>query len=78
MCEKCIMQIEGGDNVKISAVKLFAICADRKLTLTDLKKAAGVSYGTLQNIRNGKPVNISTIGKIAAALKIKSCEILEV
>ncbi len=64
--------------MKVNAAKLFSICADRGLSLTDLKMAAGVSYRTLQKIKNGRAVNVCTVGKLAAALKIKAIDLMEV
>ena len=61
----------------INAQKFFGICADRGLMLKDVCKIAGVGYPTLQKIRNGTPIRLDTVGRLAAALGLKSEEIIK-
>ena len=62
--------------MKINAAKFFGLCADRGLLLKDVCRIAGVGYPTLQKIRNGTPVRLDTVGRLAAALEVKSAEIM--
>ena len=63
--------------MKVNAAKLFSICADRGLSLTDLKMAAGVSYRTLQKIKNGRAVNVCTVGKLAGEAACDDSQIVQ-
>ena len=64
--------------MKIDAVKLFTLCADRGLSLTQVRKQTGISLSTLQAIRRGDKVRLATLGRLACLLNVKSIELLEV
>ena len=57
--------------------KFFAICADKGLSLKQVKQMAGVSYTTLRAIGNGEGIRMLTLGKLAKALNVKSIELLK-
>ena len=62
--------------MKIDARKMFAICADNGISMKMLKEMSGLSYGTINAIRNGQKVKAETLGKLANALNVKSIELL--
>lgn len=62
--------------MKINATKFFGLCADRGLMLKDICRAAGVGYPTLQKIRKGTPVRLDTVGRLAAALDVRSADLI--
>lgn len=62
--------------MKIDARKMFSICADNGISMKMLKEMSGLSYGTINAIRNGQKVKAETLGKLASALNVKSIELL--
>lgn len=62
--------------MKIDARKMFSICADNGISMKMLKEISGLSYGTINAIRNGQKVKAETLGKLASALNVKSIELL--
>lgn len=62
--------------MKINAAKFFGLCADKGFMLKDVCKAAGVGYPTLQKIRKGTPIRLDTVGRLAAALDVRSADLI--
>ena len=61
------------------ADRLRAARKAKNLTQQELAKESGVAYRTLQNWENGsrRPVNITMVDKVAAALGISTTELLD-
>ena len=61
------------------ADRLRAARKGKNLTQQELAKESGVAYRTLQNWENGsrRPVNITMVDKVAAALGISTTELLD-
>lgn len=64
--------------MRIDVRKMFSMCADAGISMKMLKEKTGLSYGTINAIRQGKKVKAETLGKLASALNVKSIELLEV
>ena len=63
--------------LKIDGKKLFIVCANRCLSLTEMCKKADVSNCVLHNIKIGKLCHAKTVGKIAKALDVDASVLLE-
>lgn len=63
--------------MKINARKFFSMCAERGYLLRDVATLTGVCYNTLRRIRNGEPVRLDTLRKIAKALNVSPEKLLE-
>ena len=63
--------------MKISYRKFFIACAAAGLTFNAVIEKAGVSSFVLSSIRQGRNVNASTVGKLAAALGVSPERLLE-
>ena len=75
--DRCgIVKARGGEQMIIDARKFFAICADKGLTLKQVKQKSGISYGTLKAIQKGEKIRMATLGKLATMLNIKAIELL--
>ena len=64
-------------NIKIDKTKLAAEIASRAMLYIDLAELSGVSRGTISSINGGKSIHPETARKIAEALNIPMCELIE-
>lgn len=63
--------------MRIDRVKLCAVIVKKDLTGLELAKKAGISAQTLCSIRKGRSCRDDTGEKIAVALGVDICELLE-
>ena len=64
-------------NLKISQDKTQLLMAERFMNPYDLCSAAGISYPSYRRIMKSGSCKLSTLGKLANALKVDITEILE-
>lgn len=62
---------------KIDKKKLYLVCADKCLSVSETVKKAGCSTMTYHRINNEKPLQSVTVGKIAKFLCVDAKELVE-
>lgn len=63
--------------MRIDAIKLKLISAEKGLNVQALADASGVSFTTIVNARSGKKVSERTIVKLAKALGIDARDLMK-
>lgn len=62
--------------MRINTAKIYAVMAERNLSVTDMAAKAGISRQTLSTILPRKTCNTTTLGKIARALEIEAEQLI--
>lgn len=63
--------------VKINDLVMRIEMTRNSMTNDTLREVTGISKATISAIRNGKSCSMTTVEKIAAALKISTADLLE-
>jgi len=61
----------------ISYDKLWKILIDRKMTRTELKEAAGISFNVLAKMSRCQPVSLESLHKICRAIPCDIGDVME-
>lgn len=63
--------------MKISYKKLWIRCAEKEITLPQLRKVTGIAPGTFTKLRKNEEVSLSVLMKIAEVLDCNVGDILD-
>lgn len=64
--------------MKYSYNRLWKLLIDKRMTKTEMRKAAGISTNILAKMGKDEPISMDTLAKIATALECGLDDIVEV
>ena len=70
--------IDGGNGMTYSYNRLWKLLIDKRMTKTQMRKAAGISTNILAKMGKDEPVAMDTLAKIATALQCGLDDIVEI
>lgn len=70
--------IGGGNGMTYSYNRLWKLLIDKRMTKTQMRKAAGISTNILAKMGKDEPVAMDTLAKIATALQCGLDDIVEI
>lgn len=63
--------------MRVSYKKLWALCVEREITKSELRKQAGISSATLTKLNKNQEVNLSILLKIADVLNCNAGDMMD-
>lgn len=72
------MCFSGGNTMTYSYNRLWKLLIDKRMTKTDMRKAAGISTNILAKMGKNEPVAMDTLAKITTALECGLDDIVEI
>lgn len=63
--------------MSVSYNKLWKLLIDKKMTASDLRKAANVAPNTMTKLRRGEDVSLDVLGRICAVLNVNIGDIMD-
>lgn len=63
--------------MSVSYNKLWKLLIDKKMTASDLRKAANVAPNTMTKLRRDEDVSLDVLGRICAVLKVNIGDIMD-
>lgn len=67
----------GGTSMAISYNKLWKLLIDKKMTQSELRKAANIAPNTMTKLRRDEPVNLAILGRACGVLQCDIGDIME-
>ena len=63
--------------MRVSYKKLWALCVEKEMTKSDLRKQAGISSATLTKLSKNQEVNLSILLKIAEVMNCSAGDMMD-
>lgn len=63
--------------MRVSYKKLWALCVEKEMTKSDLRKQAGISSATLTKLSKNQKVNLSILLKIAEVMNCNAGDMMD-
>lgn len=63
--------------MRVSYKKLWALCVEKEMTKSDLRKQAGISSATLTKLSKNQEVNLSILLKIAEVMNCNAGDMMD-
>ena len=64
-------------SMSVSYNKLWKLLIDKKMTASDLRKAANVAPNTMTKLRRDEDVSLAVLGRICAVLNVNIGDIMD-
>ena len=64
-------------SMRVSYKKLWALCVEKEMTKSDLRKQAGISSATLTKLSKNQEVNLSILLKIAEVMNCNAGDMMD-
>ena len=64
-------------SMSVSYNKLWKLLIDKKMTASDLRKAANVAPNTMTKLRRDEDVSLDVLGRICAVLNVNIVDIMD-
>ncbi len=76
-CYKINEKFSVVSNMRVSYKKLWALCVEKEMTKSDLRKQAGISSATLTKLSKNQEVNLSILLKIAEVMNCNAGDMMD-
>ena len=68
---------EWGSTMRVSYKKLWALCVEKEIKRSDLRRQAGISSATLTKLSKNQEVNLSILLRIAEVLDCNAGDMMD-
>ena len=72
-----IREIEGGIYMALSYIRMWKLLIDKKMSQSELRKAAQMAPNTMTKLRKDEAVNLAILGRICNVLDCDFGDIIE-